>query len=41
MNLTMSLIKADIVAAKQAIDYYENSIQKQIIWIIQTFIHTI
>ncbi len=23
MNLTMSLVKADIVAAKQAIDYYE------------------
>ncbi|MDO4362905.1 MAG: HEPN domain-containing protein [Clostridia bacterium] len=30
MNLTMSLIKADIVAAKQAIDYYEKSNLKDI-----------
>ena len=30
MNLTMSLIKADIVAAKQAIEYYEKSNLKDI-----------
>lgn len=30
MNLTMSLIKADIVAAQQAVSYYENSNLKDI-----------
>ena len=30
MNLTMSLIKADIVAARQAVNYYENSNLKDI-----------
>ena len=30
MNLTMSLIKADIVAAQQAVNYYENSNLKDI-----------
>ncbi len=30
MNLTMSLVKADIVAAKQAIDYYEKTKYKDI-----------
>lgn len=30
MNLTMALIKADIIAAKQALDYYENHKLKDI-----------